>query len=257
MTFVDDHQHFVAPSFSLAYHLPKLEEITLKAAAGINYNYPTFNDLYWSPGGNLDLIPEKANMMEAGIKYEKTFNKVHIITEQTAFFSRVDNWIIWQPTFGTIWQPTNLKKVENKGWENTLNISYHKDKITFSAKVNYAYTISKNIELPENQSNALDKQLIYVPQNKFNLSGEITYKKSSVGYGWHYTGIRFISTDNNWYLPANYVSNLYFSQQISVKETDLNLRFQVLNLFNQTYQSIAWRPMPLRNYLLTLSIKLK
>lgn len=257
MTFVDDHQHFVAPSFSLAYHLPKLEEITLKAAAGINYNYPTFNDLYWSPGGNLDLIPEKANMMEAGIKYEKTFNKVHIITEQTAFFSRVDNWIIWQPTFGTIWQPTNLKKVENKGWENTLNISYHKDKITLSAKANYAYTISKNIELPENQSNALDKQLIYVPQNKFNLSGDITYKKSSVGYGWHYTGIRFISTDNNWYLPANYVSNLYFSQQISVKETDLNLRFQILNLFNQTYQSIAWRPMPLRNYLLTLSIKLK
>lgn len=257
ITLVDEYQHMAAPAISLAYHLPNFEDIVLKAAAGINYNYPTFNDLYWTPGGNLDLIPEKANMAEAGIKYEKSFKQITITTEHTAFFSQVDNWIIWQPSSGSIWQPLNLKKVENKGIESSLDLCYKKNKIKFTTKANYAYTISKNIELPENQVKALEKQLIYVPQHKLNISGEFTYKKSSWGYGFHYTGVRFISTDNNWYLPANFVSNCYFNQQIITKKTIINLRFQVLNLFNQTYQSIAWRPMPLRNYLLTLSIKIK
>jgi outer membrane cobalamin receptor len=256
MTVVDDYFKPLAPSISLGYQLPKLEDVTLKVAAGINHNYPTFNDLYWTPGGNSDLKPEEAKMSEAGIKYHKAFGKTTIATENTFFFAHVSNWILWQPSAGNIWSPTNLKKVENKGFESTLTIKYKLNKVDLSIRGNYAYTISKNIDLPKNTDDALYKQLIYVPQHQFNANAKLTYKNTSLSYGYYYTGLRYISTDNNWYLPANYISNISLSQDIKLKTTSFNLRFQVNNLFNQTYQSIAWRPMPLRNYMLTLAFKL-
>lgn len=256
MTIVGEFFEPLAPSVSLGYQLPKLEGLALKAAAGINYNYPTFNDLYWTPGGNPNLKPEEAKMSEVGLKYHKTFGKTTFTTENTVFFAHVSNWILWQPSSGSIWSPTNLKKVENKGFESTVNIKYKLNKVDLSIRGNYAYTISKNIELPKNTDNALNKQLIYVPQHQFNSSLNLSYKNTSLSYGYQYTSLRYISTDNNWYLPANYISNIGISQKIEVNPTTFNLRFQVNNLFNQTYQSIAWRPMPLRNYMLTISINL-
>lgn len=167
--------------------------------------------------GNPNLKPEEAKMSEAGIKYHKAFGKTTITTENTFFFAHVSNWILWQPSAGSIWSPTNLKKVENKGIESTLTIKYKLNKIDLSIRGNYAYTISKNIDLPKNTDDALYKQLIYVPQHQFNANIKLIYKNTSLSYGYYYTGLRYISTDNNWYLPANYISNISLSQDVKLK----------------------------------------
>ena len=37
------------------------------------------------------------------------------------------------------------------------------------------------------------------------------YNNFVVRYNYNYTGKRFITTDNNWYMPANFISNISFS----------------------------------------------
>lgn len=258
MTIVDAYQNLFAPSISAGYTLPKIKKLLLKASWGINYNYPTFNDLYWNPGGNPDLLPEKATMSEIGLKYRsKQTKNFQITAEANGFYSLVDNWIIWQPTSSSIWSPTNLKKVENKGIETNLSLSKKVNQLQFSFKGKYAFTKSTNIQLHQQINESLNKQLIYVPEHQFNYMLEIGLKNTQLTYNYRYTSLRYISTDNNWYLPANFISDVALSQKINLSEnTKLQLSFRVNNLFNQTYQSIAWRPMPLRNYLFNLTFQL-
>ena len=70
--------HFFSPSIGINYGFLKRKQLKLKANAGINYNYPTFNDLYWSPWGNIDLKPEQAEMVEFGISYDYKIKKTEV-----------------------------------------------------------------------------------------------------------------------------------------------------------------------------------
>ena len=236
--------------------LLKKEQFYLKANAGINYHYPSLNDLYWNPGGNTSLKPEKAEMTEAGFSYSKTFKNSELNIDVVGFYNYVSNWIIWLPTEFNYWSPTNLKEVENKGIEATLSINSTFSKLTIKHNANYAYTASTNIKTNNESDNSINKQLIYVPFHKFNYTLSASYKKTSIYYNYSYTGLRFISTDNNWYMPVNFIHNASISQKINLKKLALTGSFKVNNLLNQDYQSMAYRAMPGRNFLFSISLAL-
>jgi len=244
----------IAPSLGVRYQILKKEVLYIKANAGINYNYPTFNDLFWSPGGNKDLNPEEAQMSEIGFNFIKKLAKTSINTEITGFYSEVKDWIIWQPTEFGYWSPNNLKKVENKGVESTLTISTILSKLTVNNKISYAYTESTNKKTEKNLDNSVNKQLIYVPFHKLNYNLNLNYNKFTLNYNFNYTGQRFTTSDNNWYLPANFISNIHLARQIKLRnKTSAIFTLKVNNLLNQDYQSIAWRAIPGRNYLFSFS----
>ena len=246
-----------APGFGAQYKLFNQENLFLKINTGINYHYPTFNDLYWNPGGNKNLKPEYAKMLESGLSYSKAIKKVEFKTEVTAFYSKVKNWIIWLPTEFGYWSPTNLKEVENKGIETNLSISTSIQKLKIKAAMNYAYTKSTNLKTKNEFDNSLNKQLIYVPYHKLNSSLLINLKSVNLIYTYNYTDKRFMTTDNDWYLPANFISNITISNNFKVsKSWNASAAFKIKNILNQNYQSIAWRPMPGRNYLITLTLKM-
>lgn len=254
--WVGDQTQLISPSIGLQYKLLHNKNLKVKANAAINYNYPTFNDLYWSIGGNENLTPEKSEMIELGLNYVKTINKSTMNTELTTFYSHVYDWIIWLPTSSSIWSPTNLREVENKGLEYSLklNTSYHKLKISFNS--NYAYTLSTNLKAKNNYDNSVNKQLIYVPYHQINYLLVLALKNYQFSYTYNYTGKRFISTDNNWYLPANFISNIRLSKTVKINpKTGVDMGFKINNLFNQDYQAMAWRAMPGRNYLFTFTFQ--
>lgn len=245
-----------APSVGGKIQLLKKEQLYLKANAGINYHYPSLNDLYWNPGGNPNLKPEKAEMTEAGFSYTKTTRNTELTLDVVGFYNYVSNWIIWLPTEFSYWSPTNLKEVENKGFEATLALNTTLGKFTLKQNANYAYTASTNIKTNNELDNSIDKQLIYVPFHKFNYTLGATYKNTSIYYNYSYTGLRFISTDNNWYMPAYFIHNASISQQIKLKKVKLTASFKANNLLNQDYQAIAYRAMPGRNFLFSISLGL-
>jgi len=250
LIMVDNKLNPLAPSLGLRYKILKSKTLFIKANTGINYNYPSFNDLFWNPGGNENLKPEEAKMSEIGINFSHKTVKTTIYTEITGFYSEVNNWIIWQPTEFGYWSPNNLKKVENKGIESTITTSSKISALTVKNKISYAYTESINKKSENDLDNSLNKQLIYVPFHKLNYTLNLYYRNFSLNYNYNYTGQRHTTSDNNWYLPPNFISNIDLSKQFKLnKKTTAIATFKINNLLKQNYQSIAWRAMPGRNYL--------
>jgi len=253
---IGENTQVFSPSIGVNYGFLKQKQLKLKANAGINYNYPTFNDLYWSPGGNVNLKPEHAEMAEFGISYDYKLKQTTMAIEATGFYSYVYDWVIWQPTSDNFWSPTNLKEVENKGVELSLRIKTNINKLKLMANANYSYTMSTNMKAKNEFDNAENKQLLYVPYHKMNYVVRAIIKGYTLSYNYNYTGKRFTSSDNNWYLPANFISDISLSKKFKTSnKTSFSASFKVNNLLDQDYQSIAWRPMPGRNYLGTLTFQ--
>jgi len=256
-THVGKNTQLFSPSLGVNYGFLKHNQLKIKVNGGINYNYPTFNDLYWNPGGNSKLKPERSEMAELGTSYSHKISQTIVDVEATGFYSNVYDWIIWQPTSTGLWSPNNLKEVENKGIELILKAKTVFNQIKIFANVNYSYTLSTNLKGQNTLDNSVDKQLIYVPFHQINYLIRALYKSYSLSYNYSYTGQRFISTDNNWYLPANFISNITLSKQFIISsKSSFSTSFKINNLFDQDYQSIAWRPMPGRNYLFNLTFRI-
>lgn len=255
LIMVENQIEFFSPTAGLKYQILKNNLLAIKANHGINYNYPTFNDLFWNPGGNTTLLPEKAEMSEIGISAIKQFKKTIIHNEITSFYSEVDDWIIWQPTEFGYWSPSNLKKVENKGIEASSKITTQISKLKISNTINYAYTKTTNKKTNNSSDNSLNKQLIYVPYHKLNYTLNLKLKTYTLNYNYNYTGKRFTTSDNNWYLPANFNSNITIAKQFKMRgKTTILTSFKINNLLNQDYQPIAWRPAPRRNFLFSINL---
>ncbi|MFB0925966.1 MAG: TonB-dependent receptor, partial [Vicingaceae bacterium] len=94
--------------------------------------------------------------------------------------------------------------------------------------------------------------------HKWSSSLFVQFKSINLIYTYNYTGQRFMTTDNEWYLPANFISDISISKKIKIADTwVISASFKMKNMLDQDYQSIAWRPMPGRNYLIALTFRLK
>ena len=135
---------------------------------------PTFNDLYWNPGGNLDLVPESSYQIDLGQRFEAgaIFPFLDANFKVNGYFIASDDMIRWLPNASGVWSPSNLDKVHIYGLEGELAMSCSiQKKQHLELKANYAYTVSKD--------RATDEQLIYVPFHRANAS--MAYHRSAFG----------------------------------------------------------------------------
>jgi iron complex outermembrane receptor protein len=70
------------------------------------------------------------------------------------------------------------------------------------------------------------------------------------------TGKRYLTVNNSDYLPGYMLNNLIAGFRLSSKGNALDLNFQIDNLFNNTYQTIAYYPLPGRSYSLKLLLQI-
>ncbi|HPI55321.1 MAG TPA: TonB-dependent receptor, partial [Chitinophagaceae bacterium] len=56
---------------------------------------PTLNELYYNPGGNKNLLPEKSNNLEVGTRIHYTKLRTKLNAEISGFNRLVSNWIVW------------------------------------------------------------------------------------------------------------------------------------------------------------------
>lgn len=205
-----------------------------------NYRTPTFNDLYWQPGGNPNLEPEKSKTLEL-------WNKWMIATDlgvgMSVFATKSANLIQWQPITSTLWQPFNVQNVSIRGLELEFNFKKHIGNNQLALHTQYSYTLSKD--------EATQKQLIYVPFSMGNTTLDFSYKNWHLSYDISYTGKAFTTTTNTQFMPAYWVSNTQFSLDLYKKR--FNLAIGINNLFNKAYQVVASRPMPGRNHSISLN----
>ena len=222
------------------------------------YRLPTFNDLYWTPGGNPDLLPENGYTEEIGMTLNWSNKKnSFILNEEVTLFNRtIDNWIVWMP--GTsYWTPQNMLNVWSRGMETHSSIGLKINKINFQLSVKTSYVLSTNEKSRSANDNSVNKQMIYVPIYSGNGRLKISYKNIGITYRHQYTGYRYTSTDNTEYLEPYQLGSIILNYQKQLKKVHLDFFAQADNLWNVAYQIMPYRVMPQRNYTFGININLK
>jgi len=233
--------------------------ISARANVSRSYRVPTMNDRFWQPGGNPDLKPESGWNMETGF-FTSYNDSTKLFTPSfsiTGYSSMIDNWISWQPldTNHNIWSPVNLQKVWARGLEGNAGLLYKNKNIETGISAYYNYTISTIVETSASLKNSIGKQLIYVPLHNLSASINFRWKTISFAYIQSYTGKRFTTSDNNYSLPAYSIGNTVLNYNLRLKKFGIGLGFRINNIWNSSYQALAYRPMPGRNFNISLTFK--
>lgn len=224
----------------------------LKGNVARNFRAPTLNDLYWVPGGNADLKSETGFSGEAGLGFRSETERFKFNAEATYFRSTISNWVIWLP-IGNVWTPQNKRAVGISGVEARLETTARLGKVLIRLNGAYTWVSSKIIEGATETDVSVGKQLIYVPQHQAKANVSVHLGKLYFIYVHQFTGLRFTTSDNKDQLPAYQVGQLSVGYAYAIGKHTIGLGFTLDNLFNTEYQTIAWRPMPGRSFLINLN----
>jgi outer membrane cobalamin receptor len=259
--WIDGRRAPFSPYLGFDFRLIDGTDLLLKGNIARNYHQPSLNDLYWQPGGNPDLLPEKGITSEAGLEYQLIFTNNLIRTELTAYVSDIKNWIIWIPGFKGYWEPKNISRVRSTGLEYSLLLQGKLHGFGYKLSGTYAYTRSINYGDPLVWGDrSYGKQLVYIPLHSGNLMVNLTYRDFFITYQYNAYGERFTTSSNDlssrYRLYPYFMNNLAAGRDFKFRGLDLTAEMRIYNLFNESYHSILFRPMPGRNYNVVLMIKI-
>lgn len=233
-------------TYSAGMDLQLIDWLSIKTNFSKVYRTPTFNELYWTPGGNPNLLPESGFSEEIGLKFNSKKNFFHLKSEVTVYNRQMENWIIWLPST-SYWSPQNMLNVRSRGMETHSTISARINKVHLSLSVLTNYVVSTN-QLPKTENDdSFDKQLIYVPMYSGHAKINLAYWNFTFSYRHSYTGYRYTSTDNTQYLVPFNLGSVYGSYKFIFKNSQASVFLQINNLWGLHYQVILNRAMPQRN----------
>ncbi|MFZ5940318.1 MAG: TonB-dependent receptor [Bacteroidota bacterium] len=268
------------PAAGVEYRPSDKLPVYLSGSINRNYRFPAMNDLYWIPGGNPALRPERGVGVEGSLKFiqDKKQNqgagrRGSFDLSLTGFYMLIHDWIEWRPgSRAYYWEPANIGLVCTRGLEFTGN--WVKDLgggQSFRLNGYYAFTRSTN----EGEVSPLDvsrgQQLIYIPVHKGGINGEISGEKLRFRFIIPATGristSGNLSGDEEGYLPAasSYTMfirpvvlvNLSAGTRIKAGKGIVDLEVSVRNLLNTPYVAVLNRPAPGRWFTLKLSYELE
>lgn len=246
-----------SPAFTLYYYYKDKNSrntFWLQVVGARNFRFPTLNDMYWVPGGNQNLKPEKSWDGEITSRYTYRY---YFIFSATGFCKYVTDWIQWIPN-GTYWQPLNVKRVLSRGAQLTITSNYFDKDFGFEGRVNYTYTRATNLDAISPNDQSKGKQLIYVPLHVASANLRFEYKKFFLRTVNTYTDAVFITTDNSQSLAGYYLLDLEAGKNFTInKDYEIGISFRVNNVTDKQYQAVAQRPMPGRNFEGTLSFNFR
>ncbi|MDE5944078.1 MAG: TonB-dependent receptor, partial [Rikenella sp.] len=251
------------PAGFIDYRLSRRGNVLLKASVSRNCRFPSLNDLYFLPGGNPDLRREQGFTYDAGVSFAlERPGRYALRGEATWFDSRIDDWIVWLPTFNGFWTPRNVRRVHAYGVEVKagLKLPFAHD-WNLELDGNFAWTPSINHGDPVNWADAsIGRQLVYIPEYSAALTGRLSWRGWRLVYQWNYYSERYTTSSNEMatkigrVLPY-FMNNLALEKSFAARWAELAAKVQINNLFNEEYESVLSRPMPRLNFEVFLELK--
>ena len=210
------------------------------------YRLPTLNELYWTPGGNLDLEPEK------GWNQELVFsmNKPNQAQSTISFYHRlIQNWILWSPVENSfIWSPQNLTKVRSYGLEINYSKTFNSNNGCHKLKGTLNLGRSENLVDIQTPNYKAGQQLLYSPKMTFNLQWLSEFKNFSFILNGHYTGeVMAVNQEN---LQDYFLLSVQLNKALVINNFKLDGFLKFENILNHSYFIIENRPMPGTYFLL-------
>jgi outer membrane cobalamin receptor len=250
---IDNVYYPITPVFGIDIKPRFADPFYLSGSVSRNIHYPTLNDLYWLPGGNIGLIPEESLSQDISLNYCNRSKTQCKYSQSLAYFSsNIDNMIVWLPGQNNVWSAQNIRKVYSRGIEFKQFLSYIKlYKVVFSLNTYYCYTVSTNENELEANDNSYQKQLIYMPKHQLKINGNLSYQSYHLDISYIYNSKRFITTDNLYYIPEHYITNVQVSKRFKFKDHQTHVSLGINNIFDQKYIAVAGYPMPGRHFMIS------
>ncbi len=235
------------PFYNINFHI--------RSSLSNNGRIPTFNDLYWVPGGNKNLKPESAVNFDIGFIYGINLFGENLI-ELSYTNILMTNKITWlyNPELG-MYSPVNIGKSKSNIISASLKSNYKiNTDISLNFEFNYTFNYAKKINEDFQGDLSVNKQLPNVPLNILKSNLSFCYKDIGINLFYNLIGKRYTDSENNnslnpaGVLDANLFYNIYFGY------IKLRLSFEINNITNTDYSVIEGYPMPLRNVIAKISI---
>jgi vitamin B12 transporter len=249
----------LALSPSLGINLELFDRIVvIRAQYSNDFSAPTMNDLYWSPGGNPGLKPERGIGVEAGTslawKYRSLFR---IALDATVYRTTFRDGIRWSPVSGSVWSPANVTGLVADGIEINQEFTLWLAGIRLDV-TNMWMQNGISSDMPRFDGDpAVGLQLPYVPERTFKTSVSVGHRFLTLFAGRIYTGERFTTADHSSPLDpldSFAVINAGLTVTAGWRKFYTSGSFTIRNLFDEEYEMIAWYPMPLSNRELSITI---
>ena len=244
----------VIPALFADYVLSKRGSVVVRASAARNYRYPTLNDLYFRPGGNKNLKPERGWTFDAGLETTLKGDARSLRASATAFDSRIDDWILWigSPKLG-IYTPINISRVHSYGVEAKLSADAETSggwRLLLDG--NFAWTRSINRGDPFSPADeSVGKQLVYIPVYSAALTARVEWRRWELTYKWNWYSERYTMSSNDLGVLGRvkpyFMSDLSLEKGLDCKWASFSLKGCIHNLLNEEYESVLSRPMPRLN----------
>ena len=251
-----DNKKLLIPDFSagIEFRLFPTEEHFIRSGFSRTSKIPSMNDRYWYPGGNRNLKNEYAYMFDLGYRTnQKPAQSLRITSEAGLFRNMIRDMIQWRPGEFSYWTADNLNRVNTSGFESSVSLVYSQN--TTGVKINAGYTYTRAVPAGSRTETQTANQLMYVPVNQANGSVMAEYRMFYCVWMANYTGRRYITVDNSGYLPGYALNSIILGARIHLRDNQFDAAFRIGNVFNSSYESIAYHPQPGRSYNLSLLYK--
>jgi len=220
---------------------------SIQWSLGSFYRLPTLNELYWQPGGNEALRPERSYGAKWSIsgqwkEWDYTFSADQLI---------VDNLIQWLPLAGTVWSPQNFKRVFLS--TQNLQLSRRFGAVHSVSSLNQQYTRVMAVEQGV-ATIEIGKALIYRPTFQAVETVEYRWEDAAIQLRAHAVGSRHTLRDNH---PSGELGPEFW-MDLTYVQTYFNGLLQssvgIQNITNSERTYFPYFPMPGR--FLTVNLKL-
>ena len=248
-----------SPALFLSFYPLKEKDLCVRAFYKKAFRMPTFNDLYYTDIGNINLEPERARQLNLGVYYNKHWMKGvfrAIETKVDGYFNKVDNKIVAIPKGSGQyrWMMMNIGKVEIKGVDVSGKVEMVPyNNWTLALTLNYTYQKAQDFsDSADNDpvAGTYGGQIAYIPWHSGSALVNLGFRDWTLNYSFIYVGERYHTSAN---IRANheepwYTHDLSLMKDFKIKKTKLSLALECNNIFNQQYDVIVNYPMPGRNW---------
>ncbi len=247
----------LSPSASVSFQ-PFSSLFFIRASYKNIFRMPTFNDNYYFHMGSVSLKPEDSDQVNLGFTYQMpalSWLSTAVFTVDT-YYNSVKNKIVAIPQNMFIWTMMNLGKARAFGVDVTANATFH-----LSRNQNLVFASNYSWQRVQPRTNRKDpdynKQVAYTPQHSGAAS--LSWQNPWVDVVFHATGVsERYGTNSN--LPVSRVKG-YIECGASLMRTfrfhghSLDLRFDLLNMFDKQYEVVVDYPMPGRSWKATVTFE--
>ncbi len=240
----------ILPAAALSFNTAKGR---FYGSIGKNYRHPSFNDLYWQPGGNAQLRPEKSLHGEAGYEQTRQFNSFVVRFNVDAYANLVTDQIKWLPG-SDYWTPQNIASVYSRGLEGHLTISDSRDVSRLT--INYTYGKAEKDKAEFIGDRTVGNQLPFLPREQIFIQARSAWRHVSFGLRLNHASFRYLNLQNDaqQILPAYTTGDLWLAFHKQWLRQQCQISFSVQNLFDLRYQVVAGYPMPPRSLMVNLKL---